>query len=126
MHPFRHLGSIAPALVLGITVSLFGLAATSQAAGNHAAAAAQTKHVVAKEANNKYMFAPNALSVAKGTKLVWTNKSDTEHNVTITKGMKVNEDFKAGKTVFVTFAKAGTYHYHCEYHPYMTGVITVH
>jgi plastocyanin len=126
MHPFRYLRPITPALVLGITVSLFGLAATGQAAGGHAAAAAQTKHVVAKEVNDKYMFAPHAVSVAKGTKVVWTNKSDAEHNVTITKGMKVNKDFKAGKTVSVTFARAGTYQYHCEYHPYMTGVITVH
>src|SRR5689334_6016228 len=114
MHYRRHPGYIGPALILGIAVSLFGFAGTSQAANSHATATTKTKHVVAKEANDKYMFAPHAFSVAKGTKVVWTNKSDAEHNVTITKGMKVNKDFVAGKTVSVTFAKAGTYHYHCE------------
>ena len=118
-------GLLTGMLVLGVSlVGATGVPGTFAAATHHAAITA-TKKVQAKESHDKYLFSPARITVKKGTKVVWTNTSDAEHNVTITKGMKVNKDFEEHKSVNVTFMKAGTYQYHCEYHPYMTGTVTV-
>jgi plastocyanin len=84
----------------------------------------QAPLVVASESHDRYSFSPKALLISRGTKVVWRNKSDAEHNVTIN-SMKVNKDFKHEQSVNVTFSKAGTYYYQCEYHPYMKGTIVV-
>lgn len=114
------------ALFLAMAVGGFGLAAHSQAAPSRTAAAATMKKVLIKETNNRYHYTPLKITVAKGTTVTWTNKTDVEHNVSDTQnGMKVNKDIKQGKTVSFTFTKAGTYKYHCEYHPYMKGTVVV-
>ncbi len=83
------------------------------------------KQVVAKELNSRYLFSAKTVTVKVGTTVFWSNKSDAEHNVTFDKNSKVNMDFKPNKSVSYTFTKAGTYTYHCEYHPYMKGTVIV-
>jgi plastocyanin len=55
------------------------------------------------------------------------NNDKVEHNLTIEDGGNVNQDVEAGKTVQAKATlKAGTYKFHCEYHPdAMKGTITV-
>ena len=55
------------------------------------------------------------------------NTDKVEHNLTIEGGGNVNKDIAGGKTVKATAnLKAGTYPFHCEYHPdVMKGTITV-
>ena len=83
------------------------------------------RQVLAKEVTNVYLFTPKALKIKVGTTIVWMNKSDAEHNVTFDKNSKVNMDFKSNKSVRYTFNRAGTYTYHCEYHPFMKGTVIV-
>jgi plastocyanin len=54
------------------------------------------------------------------------NDDKVEHNLTIENG-NVNKDVEGGKTVKAKATlKAGTYAFHCEYHPdVMKGTITV-
>jgi plastocyanin len=54
------------------------------------------------------------------------NADGTKHNLTIA-DLKVNTDVEAGKTGRATATpKAGTYEFHCEYHPdKMKGTLTV-
>lgn len=83
------------------------------------------KQVLAKEVKNVYLFGPKAVKVKVGTTITWSNKSDVEHNVTFDKNSKVDMDFKPNKSVSYTLTKAGTFTYHCEYHPYMKGTVIV-
>jgi plastocyanin len=69
------------------------------------------------------------LSFNAGEKVTVTvqNKDGVEHNFTF-KAVKANTDVKAGTTAKATFAAptAGTYEFHCEYHPAkMKGTVTV-
>jgi plastocyanin len=91
-----------------------------------AQAKALHKRVLAKEVKNVYLFGPKAVTIKVGTTIIWSNTSDAEHNVTFDKNSKVNMDFKPNKSVRYTFTKAGTYTYHCEYHPFMKGTVIVH
>jgi plastocyanin len=84
------------------------------------------KQVLAKEVKSIYLFGPKTVKIKVGTTITWSNTSDAEHNVTFDKNSKVNMDFKPNKSVSYTFTKAGTFTYHCEYHPFMKGTIVVH
>ena len=72
-------------------------------------------------------YAPTDIKVPAGdVTFTVTNNDKVEHNLTVENG-KVNKDVGAGKTVTAkTTLKAGTYAFHCEYHPdAMKGTITV-
>jgi plastocyanin len=72
---------------------------------------------------------PANTDVAKGTKVVWTNKDGTAH--TVTSGTRPNKDGKfdgqvaPGATFSFTFTAAGVYQYYCAIHGSMDATITV-
>ncbi|HLE47148.1 MAG TPA: plastocyanin/azurin family copper-binding protein [Candidatus Thermoplasmatota archaeon] len=63
-------------------------------------------------------FAPASLTVAKGTKVTWTNKDVTVHTVTSdeTGGPLQSGNVAAGGKYSYTFSVAGTFKYHCTPH----------
>ena len=70
------------------------------------------------------------MSVAKGTKVTWTNKDTAAH--TVTSGTRPTKDGKfdsgqlAGSATFsFTFTEAGTFNYWCQNHSSMNATITV-
>ena len=76
-----------------------------------------------------YSFTPTTIDLTAGKTVTIsaTNDGAAKHNLTI-KGLKVNVELPPGstKTATVKGAKAGTYEFHCEYHPtQMKGTITV-
>ncbi len=73
-------------------------------------------------------YSPTDIKVAAGeVTFVVKNTDKVEHNLTIDDGGNVNKDVEGGKTVQAKATlKAGTYKFHCEYHPdAMKGTITV-
>lgn len=79
------------------------------------------------ESNDKYGFAPATLTVAKGTRVEWSNASDAPHTVTSDSGTTLASSIisPSGGTFDFTFTQPGTYTYHCTVHPYMKGTIVV-
>ena len=73
----------------------------------------------------KFAFAPKEITVAPGTKIVWTNRDETPHTVTsndksfASKGLDTDDKFEH------TFASEGDFSYVCTVHPFMTGVVHV-
>ncbi len=73
-------------------------------------------------------YSPTDIKVPAGdVTFVVKNSDKVEHNLTIEDGGNVNADVASGKTVNAKATlKAGTYKFHCEYHPdAMKGTITV-
>jgi plastocyanin/predicted lipoprotein with Yx(FWY)xxD motif len=94
-----------------------GPAATpSAAAGGTAASSVQIAN---------FAFAPASLTVKVGATVTWTNADSTTHTVTADGGSFDSGHLASGATFKHTFAKAGTYTYHCAIHASMTGTITV-
>jgi plastocyanin len=73
----------------------------------------------------KFTFAPKEITVAPGTKIVWTNHDDTPHTVAASdksfssKGLDTDDRFEH------VFAGEGDFSYICTVHPFMTGVVHV-
>ena len=76
---------------------------------------------------SNFTFSPASITVKKGTKVTWTNNDSTTHTVTETDSQKGPDSgsMSRGATYSFTFDTAGTYHYHCNIHPQMTGTVTV-
>ncbi len=74
----------------------------------------------------KFAYGPKEITIAPGTKIVWTNHDETPHTVTsndksfASKGLDTDDKFEH------TFASEGDYTYICTLHPFMTGVVHVH
>ena len=75
-----------------------------------------------------FAFSPGTLDVKRGTKVTVTNKDSATHTWTADDGDPATWDsseLSTGKSFSFTFAKAGTYSYHCKIHTSMTGKIVV-
>jgi plastocyanin len=74
----------------------------------------------------KFEYAPKEITIAPGTKIVWTNGDETPHTVTsndksfASKGLDTDDKFEH------VFSKEGDFGYICTVHPFMTGVVHVH
>ena len=73
----------------------------------------------------KFAFAPKDVTVAPGTRIVWTNHDEAPHTVTsndktfASKGMDTDDKYDH------TFTTEGDFGYICAVHPFMTGVVHV-
>lgn len=88
--------------------------------------------------SQKENFFPKEVRTSLGAdnRVVWKNDDTTYHSVTSDNDYvdKINGKFDStatiglippGQTYNFTFTAAGTYHYHCIPHPWMTGTVTV-
>jgi plastocyanin len=72
-----------------------------------------------------FAYAPKEITVAPGTRIVWTNHDGTPHTVTssdksfASKGLDTDDKFEH------TFASEGDFSYTCTLHPFMTAVVHV-
>ena len=115
-----------PTLVAALTVPLVALIAlvvTRAVEGPSSAATLATSGngVVIKN----FAFAPRSLTIAPGTRLPVTNADGTQHTFTADNGAFATGVIAGGHHVDVTLKKSGTYRYHCDIHPNMTGTLVV-
>lgn len=114
----RHRGALA--LVIGLALLGALVARSGSAAGQAGATASAAKKVSIRA----FAFHPGTLTVKRGARVAFTNASNVTH--TATKGRSLDTGpIKPGKTKFVTFAKRGTFAYHCSIHPFMKGKVVV-
>ncbi len=73
-----------------------------------------------------FAFDPATITVQVGDSVTWrTAPGDPDHTATSDTGAWDSGDIKPGGSKTVTFANAGTFGYHCRYHPIMKGTIVV-
>lgn len=72
-----------------------------------------------------FAFNPADLQVNVGDTVTWTNLDPTGHTVTENSGAFDSGSVSGAQTFEFTFATAGEFAYHCEFHPGMTGTISV-
>jgi plastocyanin len=67
------------------------------------------------------------LMLGKNNTVTWVNNDNTIHTATSTAGPQSFDsgNIPIGGSYSYTFGAAGTYRYHCIYHPWMIGAIVV-
>ena len=72
-----------------------------------------------------FYFEPADAAIQPGDTIMWVNEGNTPHTVTSDDGQFDSEVLNPGDSFSVAFTEAGTFTYHCEIHPSMTGSVTV-
>ena len=88
------------------------------------AAAAPTAPTVDVEIA-KFAYGPKEMTIAPGTKIVWTNHDETPHTVTSNDKSFASKGLDTDDTFEHTFTSEGDFSYICTVHPFMTGVVHV-
>jgi plastocyanin len=106
--------------------------ASASASASGPVAAAPGQKVTGQTANQTVKqtdglkFNPNATALTVGQVVEWDNSGSIAHNVTCDESSAITSDtMNGGDKYQVKFTKAGSYPYHCTFHPGMDGTITV-
>jgi plastocyanin len=114
---------VAAAAALSACSPPFAAACTPKGAAT--ATTASTVKVVA-DSQKQGAYQPNPVTVPASQSVTWTwEDQGNQHSVTADDGSFESCLQGAGSTFTTTFAKAGTYAYHCSIHPNMKGSVTV-
>jgi plastocyanin len=74
----------------------------------------------------EWAYTPNDLTVAVGTTISWTNTGAVAHTVTADDGVSFDSGSLDPQSTFsFTPDSPGTFSYHCAFHLWMTGSVTV-
>jgi plastocyanin len=109
---------VPAAAVIAVVITNF-VASDQQGATAGSAAAPDT--VVIKN----FSFSPKPLTVTTGSTITVINDDSTAHTFTANNGAFDTGDVGGGQRGRVTVDRAGTFAYHCEIHPFMTGTARV-
>jgi plastocyanin len=74
---------------------------------------------------SKFAFAPKEVTVAPGTRIIWTNRDESPHTVTSQGRTFASRGLDTDDTFEYTFNREGDFDYYCTVHPFMTGVVHV-
>ena len=109
-----------------VIVAVVALALANHGSGSPGARS--TAAVAGKAADvtiRNYAFAPQSLTVKVGTRLTWTNSDSTAHTATADQGSLDTGTITRAQSKTIDFGHPGTYAYHCAFHAFMRGTITV-
>ncbi|MCZ7401508.1 MAG: cupredoxin family copper-binding protein [Candidatus Methanoperedens sp.] len=72
-----------------------------------------------------FAFAPETITVAKGTTVTWTNMDSVAHTVVAADNAFSSQTLENGQSYAHTFNDIGTFEYKCSIHPGMSGKVIV-
>ena len=117
---------------MGITLlaaTLVGLLAVPSMASDRSQGTSASPQAAASVKRVKiinFAFNPKTITIAKGTKVKWTNGGSVNHTTTSNKGLWDSGALAPSGSFTHAFKKAGTFKYHCTIHPtLMHGKIVV-
>ena len=84
---------------------------------------------ITTDSSGQFAFSPKSLTIPVGTTVIWKNTTQAPHTVTSNDGKSFktgdSTPVAPGSTFSFKFTKAGTFAYHCNFHPYMTATLLV-
>jgi LPXTG-motif cell wall-anchored protein len=72
-----------------------------------------------------FSFQPATVTIDTGDSVTWTNNGDAPHTTTSDSGVWDSDILDPGQSFTRVFDTAGTFPYHCNVHPSMTGTVVV-
>jgi len=76
---------------------------------------------------DNFTFAPQALRISPGTRVIWINRDDIPHTIVSSTGPRAfkSPPLDSGDKFSMRFDRRGEYRYFCSIHPMMTATIVV-
>ncbi len=74
---------------------------------------------------DNFAFSPGSITVSAGTTVTWVNNDTAAHTVTADDGSFDSGNLAPGDSFTHTFTSAGSFSYHCNYHPNMVATVVV-
>ena len=82
--------------------------------------------LIITDSNGSFSFSPANLTIRVGTTVIWKNMSSAPHTITSDDGQTFDSGtIPPGGTFQFKFTTAGSFPYHCNYHPYMRATISL-
>jgi len=106
-YPGMHIKRWLALMIIGVAVMTFGLA-----------------YILREAYVSGFAFRPGDLTITPGTTVHWANQDAATHTTSSDDNLW-NQSLAGGASFEFTFETPGTYTYHCNIHPSMTGTITV-
>ena len=72
-----------------------------------------------------FKFQTAVIAVKKGGRITWTNSDSTAHTATADDSSFDTQAIDPGKSKSVSFTRAGTFAYHCNFHQFMKAMVVV-
>jgi plastocyanin len=72
-----------------------------------------------------FMYKPVTIAVRKGGRVRWTNSDAAAHTATADDRSFDTQTIDKGKAKTVAMTTAGTFTYHCDFHPFMKARVVV-
>jgi plastocyanin len=72
-----------------------------------------------------FKYKPVTVAVKKGGRVKWVNADAAAHTSTADDRSFDTQTIDKGKAKMVTFTTAGTFAYHCDFHPFMKATVVV-
>jgi plastocyanin len=72
-----------------------------------------------------FAYSPETVTIQAGGKVIWQNEDADVHTATLDDGSFDSGDLAEGKRKSESFKSPGSFAYHCEIHPEMTGTVEV-
>jgi plastocyanin len=128
---FVRLGAVVAAAVLALAACSGGATSAPTNGPSVEASSALSSAPSASSAGGSsvkvidFGFDPTSITVKAGSSVTWTNTGSATHTVTADDASFDSGNFASGATFSQTFAKAGTFAYHCKIHASMHGTVIV-
>jgi plastocyanin len=111
----------------GSDPSMGAQSGSAGAAATPAPAAASTGPAVQSATVDirSFTFKPVTIVVKKGGRVRWTNNDAAAHTATADDRSFDTQTIDKGSAKAITLTKAGTFSYHCDFHPFMKATVVV-
>jgi plastocyanin len=123
-------GNAAPTATTGSTYGKYGNGGSTTTPTATTAPTGATQSVtITTNSSGQFAFSPQSLTIPVGTTVIWKNTTQTPHTVTSDDKKSFNSGDSTpvapGTTFSFKFTAAGTFAYHCDFHPSMMATIIV-
>jgi plastocyanin len=121
----------APALALVAALAVAGCGSASSSSSTSSKPAPKQASKPAAPSSSAtvdiraFKYKPVTVAVTKGGRVKWVNADAAAHTSTADDRSFDTQTIERGKSRTVTFTKAGTFAYHCDFHPFMKATVVV-
>lgn len=112
-------------VVLVPVIAGLAILVTAPLSGSGGSAAARSLPAEDTVVIRNYSFEPKRITARVGQPVTVVNEDAVTHTFTADRRGFDTGDLGSGRRAHITVARAGTYPYHCQIHPFMKGTVEV-